>query len=125
MAQYIDGFVLPVPKKNLRAYKKMASGAAKIWMEHGALAYYECVGEEMKPKFGVPFPKLAKAKAGETVVFAYIVYKNKAHRNRVNKAVMGDKRINELCDPKNMPFDVRRMGYGGFEVLVQGAEPKA
>lgn len=119
MPKYVDGFLLPVPKKNLKAYKAMAAKAAKIWREYGALDYRECVGEDLKPSFGVPFPKQMKCKTGETVVFSWIVYKSKAHRNAVNKKIMKDSRLAEMCDPKNMPFDMKRMCYGGFRVLVE------
>lgn len=119
MAQYVDGFVIPLPKKKIAEYKKMAAKAAKIWMEYGALAYYECVGEDMKTKMGLPFPKLAKTKPSETVVFSWIVYKSRRHRDAVNKKVMDDPRIHEMCpDPKDMPFDCDKMAYGGFDVLV-------
>lgn len=119
MAKYVDGFVIPMPKKNLAAYKRVAKIACKVWMELGALEYRECIGEEMAVPCGVPFPKLARSKAGETVVFAWIVYKNKAHRNRINARIMTDPRIAKLMDPKNMPFDMKRMTMGGFEVLVE------
>lgn len=120
MAQYIDGFVLNIPKKKLDAYKKMAKKAGKIWMEHGALGYYECVGEDMKVKMGIPFPKLAKTKPSEVPVFSYIIYKSRKHRDAVNKKVMADPRIHDMCpDPKDMPFDCDKMTYGGFEVMVQ------
>jgi uncharacterized protein YbaA (DUF1428 family) len=115
---YVDGFVLAVPKKKLKAYRRLAQIAAKVWRDHGALDYRECVAEDLKTKCGLPFPKLAKLKAGETVVFAWISYKSRAHRDRVNIKVMKDKRITESCDPNNMPFDVKRMAYGGFEVMV-------
>ena len=115
---YVDGFVLPVPKKNLKAYRRLAQQAGKIWREHGALDYKECAGDDLNTKMGVPFPKSAKAKSGETVIFAYIVFKSRAHRDRVNAKVMKDPRITGMCDPKNMPFDVKRMVYGGFRVLV-------
>jgi len=118
MPQYIDGFVLPLPKKNLKAYKKMAETAAKVWMEHGALAYYECVGEDLAVSFGMPFPKLCKCKAGETVVYAFAIYKNRAHRDRVCKKVMADARLAAACDPKNMPFNTKQMAWGGFETLI-------
>ncbi len=117
--RYVDGFVLPVPKKNLPTYRRMAQKAGKIWRECGALDYKECVGDDLKTKMGVPFPKSAKAKPGETVVFSYIVYKSRAHRDRVNAKVMKDPRIAAMCDPKSMPFDVKRMVYGGFKVLVE------
>jgi uncharacterized protein YbaA (DUF1428 family) len=115
---YVDGFVLAVPKKKLNAYKRMAQIAARVWRDHGALDYRECVGDDLQAKFGLPFPKLAKLKAGETVVFAWISYKSRAHRDRVNAKVMKDKRITDSCDPKNMPFDLKRMAYGGFKVMV-------
>lgn len=116
---YVDGFVLPVPKKKLKAYVKLAQAASKIWMEYGALEYRECVLDDGDVKMGVPFPKNAKAKAGETVVFAWIVYKSKAHRDRVNAKIMKDPRIANMCDPEDMPFDCKRMVYGGFKTLVQ------
>jgi uncharacterized protein YbaA (DUF1428 family) len=116
--RYVDGFLLPVPKKNLQAYRRLAQKAGKVWREHGALDYKECAGDDLKVKMGVPFPRQAKAKANETVVFAYIVFKSRAHRDRVNAKVMKDPRIKDMGDPKNMPFDVKRMAYGGFKVLV-------
>lgn len=120
MAQYVDGFVLNIPKKKIADYKKMAAKAGKIWMEHGALSYYETVGEDMKVKMGIPFPKLAKSKPTELVVFSFIVYKSRKHRDAVNKKVMADPRIHEMCpDPKDMPFDCDKMTYGGFETLVK------
>jgi uncharacterized protein YbaA (DUF1428 family) len=117
--KYVDGFVLPVSKKKLHAYRRLAAKAAKIWREHGAIDYKECVGDDMNVKMGLPFPRLAKIKAGETVVFSYIVYKSKAHRNQVNAKVMKDPRITGMCDPKTMPFDVKRMAYGGFKTIVE------
>ncbi|HUE73399.1 MAG TPA: DUF1428 domain-containing protein [Pirellulaceae bacterium] len=118
--KYVDGFVLVVPKKNLKAYTKMAELAGKVWKDHGALEYYECVGEDLKPPVGVPFPKLAKTKAGETVVFAFIVYKSRAHRDKVNAKVMKDPRVTQMGEKyKPMPFDVKRMAYGGFDVIVE------
>ena len=114
---YVDGFVLPVPKKNLPAYRRMAQQAGKLWREHGALEYRECAGDDLDVKFGVPFPKMIKLKPGETVVFAWIVYKSRAHRDRVNAKVMKDPRMAAMA-PKSMPFDVRRMVYGGFKVLA-------
>jgi uncharacterized protein YbaA (DUF1428 family) len=120
MAKYVDGFVLPVPKKNLEAYRRISARAGKVWREHGALEYRECVGEDVKeqPGMGAAFPRLVKAKPGETVVFSWIVYKSRAHRDRVNKKVMSDPRLAKMMDPKNTPFDVKRMSYGGFEVIV-------
>ena len=119
MAQYVDGYVLPVPKKNLDAYRRLAQKASKIWREHGALEYRECVGEDLKVKFGVPFPKGIRIKPGETVVFAYITYKSRAQRDKVNAKVMKDPRLASMCDEKNPPFDFNRMLYGGFNTLVQ------
>ena len=116
--KYVDGFVLAVPKKNVAEYRRMAQAAGKIWRKHGALEFRECVGEDLKTKMGVPFPRLAKTKAGETVFFSYIVYKSRAHRDSVNKKVMKDPRMNKMMDGKEMPFDVKRMAYGGFKVLV-------
>ena len=118
MARYVDGFLLPIPKKNLAAYKKISTTAGKVWREYGALEYRECVGEDLNVKFGMPFPKLVKPKTGETVVFSYIVFKSRAHRDKVNSKVMKDPRLMQMCDPKKMPFDCKRMVYGGFETLV-------
>ena len=115
---YVDGFLLPIPKKNLGAYKKMATIASKVWRDHGALRYVEAVGDDLTPGFGLPFPKLAKAKKGETMVFAYIVYKSRAHRDAVNKKVMKDKRLEASCDADDMPFDIKRMAWGGFKAIV-------
>jgi len=120
MPRYIDGFVLSVPKKKLPAYRSLAKKAAKIWREYGALEYYECVGDDLATKMGIPFPRLAKIKAGETVVFSWIMYKSRAHRDRVNAKVMADPRLSAMCDPANTPFDCDRMTYGGFSVLVTG-----
>ena len=116
---YVDGFVLPVPKKKMALYRQMATKASKVWKKHGALKYYECVLEDPKAEFCLPFPKGIKIKAGETVVFAYIVYKSRAHRDRVNAKVMKDPLLCADMDPKKMPFDCKRMLYGGFEVRVQ------
>jgi uncharacterized protein YbaA (DUF1428 family) len=118
VARYVDGFVLPVPKKKVAAYQRMSQKAGKVWREHGALEYLESVGDDLKVKFGVPFTKGARAKSGETVVFSWIVYKSRAHRDRVNAKVMKDPRIAKMMDPKDMPFDVKRMAYGGFKVIV-------
>lgn len=117
--KYVDGFVIPLPKKNIAAYCRIAKVASKVWRDHGALEYYECVGDDLAAQWGIPFPKLAKAKPGETVVFAFIVYKSRAQRDKVNAKVMKDPRIAKMCDPKKMPFDCNRMTYGGFKVLVE------
>ena len=116
---YVDGFVLVVPKKKLAVYKSMARKAGKIWREHGALDYRECVGDDLKVKFDLPFTKLAKTKPSETVVFSYIVYKSRGHRDKVNAKVMADKRLQGPGMPKEMPFDMKRMAYGGFKTLVE------
>ena len=116
MARYVDGFLVPVPKKNIEAYRKISSRAGKVWRDHGALEYRECVIEDGNIKSMVPFAKAARVKSGETVLFSWIVYKSRAHRDRVNKKVMKDPRLD--MDPKAMPFDVKRMVYGGFEVIV-------
>ncbi|MGD9689981.1 MAG: DUF1428 domain-containing protein [Phycisphaerales bacterium] len=115
---YVDGFVLPVPRKKLKAYIKMSKAAEKIWREHGALDYRECVGDDVNVKMGLPFPKLVKPKTGEVVVFSFILYTSRAHRNKVNAKVMKDPRLAEMCDSKNLPFDVSRMAYGGFKTIV-------
>jgi len=117
MAQYVDGFVLPMPKESVGAYKEIASKACKIWMEHGALEYRECIAEDTDNKFGLSFPAGIQAKDGETVVFAWITYKSRAHRDEVNAKVMADARMTEDM-AKDMPFDCKRMLYSGFEVLV-------
>jgi len=116
---YVDGFVLPVPKKNLPAYKRMSTLAGKVWRSHGALDYKECAGDDLKIKGVASFLRAARAKGGETVVFSYIVYKSRAHRDRVNAKVMKDPRMAKMMDPKApMPFDAKRMVYGGFKVIV-------
>ena len=116
-AGYVDGFVLSVQKNKLTAYRNLARKASKIWIEHGALEYYEAVGDDMKTEMGISFPVLAKTKADEIVIFAWIVYKSKAHRNQVNKKVMKDKRLTGM-KPEDMPFDCKNMAYGGFKILV-------
>jgi uncharacterized protein YbaA (DUF1428 family) len=116
---YVDGFVLPVPKKKMAAYRSLAKKAGKIWREHGALDYKECVADDVKPGKLTSFPQSVKLKAGETVVFAYIVYKSRAHRDRVNAKVFKDPRMAAMGELKDMPFDARRMIWGGFKVLVQ------
>lgn len=115
---YVDGFVLPVPKKNLAAYIRMAKKASKIFRELGAIEYRECVGDDLNVKMALPFPRGIKIKPGETVVFSYIVYKSRAHRDKVNAKIMKDPRIAAMCNEKNMPFDPKRMLYGGFKVAV-------
>ena len=118
---YVDGFVIPVPKKNLQAYRRMAQKAGRIWKEHGALEYRECAGDDLSVKMGTPFPSLVKLKRDETVVFSWIVYKSRAQRDRVNAKVMKDPRLESMMDPKAMPFDPKRMAYGGFKILEPNA----
>jgi uncharacterized protein YbaA (DUF1428 family) len=120
MPKYVDGFVLPVPKKKLADYRRMAQKAGKIWMEYGALEFVECVADDVKPGKTTSFPQSVKLKPGEIVVFSYIVYKSRAQRDRINKKVMADPRLNDMMDMSNMPFDAKRMIFGGFNVLVQG-----
>ena len=116
---YVDGFVIPIPKKNVEAYRRMARAAGKVWKEHGAVEFRECVGDDLNVKdMGRTFPRQVRAKPGETVLFSYIVYKSRAHRDKVNARVMKDPRIAKMMDGKEMPFDVKRMAYGGFTTLV-------
>lgn len=117
-AKYVDGFVLTVPKKNIQAYRRMAQASGKIWREHGALEFRECVGDDLKVKMGLPFPRMARLRRGETVFFSWIVYKSRAHRDSVNKKVMKDPRMDKMMQQGPMPFDPKRMAYGGFRVLV-------
>ena len=119
-SKYVDGFVLVVPKKNLAAYKKMATLGGKVWKKNGAIDYKECVADDMNPKYvKFTFPKMTKARPGEVVFFSYITYKSRAHRDQVNAKVMKDPMMN---DPKYkdmpMPFDMKRMAFGGFKVMV-------
>jgi uncharacterized protein YbaA (DUF1428 family) len=118
MARYVDGFVLPVPKRNIDAYRRMARKAGKVWREHGALDYVEAVAEDVQVGEVTSFPRSVQVKRGETVVFAWITYKSRAHRDRVNKKVMADPRLQDMMDPKASPFDAKRMIYGGFEAIV-------
>lgn len=115
---YVDGFVLAVPKRKIQAYRKMAQIGSEVWRDHGAIQYVEAVGDDLDVKFGVSFKKIMKLKPGETVVFSWIVYKSRAHRDKVNAKVMKDPRLAAMMDPKKMPFDVKRMVYGGFKYLV-------
>ena len=116
---YVDGIVVPVPRRKLAAYRAMARRSGKVWREHGALEYKECVADDVKPGKHTSFPQSVKLKPGETVVFAYIVYKSRAHRDRVMAKVMKDKRLADMMDAKNLPFDGKRMFWGGFKVLVR------
>jgi uncharacterized protein YbaA (DUF1428 family) len=118
MAHYVDGFVIPLPKRNLDAYRRQARKAGKIWKEHGALEVRECIAEDVKRGEVTSFPQSVELKRGEAVVFSWIVFKSRAHRDRVNANVLKDPRLDEMMDAKAMPFDGKRMIYGGFEVLV-------
>jgi uncharacterized protein YbaA (DUF1428 family) len=115
---YVDGFLLPIPKKNRAKYLKMARLAGKVWKDHGALAYVEASADDVKPGKWTSFPQAVKLKKGEEVWFSYAVYNNRAHRDRVMKKVMSDKRLAKMMDPKNMAFDGKRMIWGGFKVAV-------
>ncbi|NTW22377.1 DUF1428 domain-containing protein [Candidatus Falkowbacteria bacterium] len=122
MAKYVDGYVLPIQKKNLPAYLKMAKKGAKIWKKYGALEYFECAGDDLNPKWpGVKFPRLIGAKPSETVIFSFVVFKSRADRDRINAKVMKDP---DMSDPtymgELMPFDEKRMVYGGFKTIVEG-----
>jgi uncharacterized protein YbaA (DUF1428 family) len=124
MPRYIDGFVLPVPKKKLARYRQVARVAAKVWRDHGALEYVECVADQLTSKhegktFKSLFPKLARAKPSEVVVFSWIVYKSKADAKRIMKKVMADTRLSKMMDPANMPFDMARMAWAGFKPIVE------
>jgi len=115
---YVDGFVVPGPKKKLAAYRRMAAKAGKIWREHGALEFRECIADDVKWGKRTSFPRSVKQKTGETVMFSYIVYKSRAARDRINAKVMKDKRLAKMMNPKAMPFDAKRMIWGGFKTVV-------
>jgi uncharacterized protein YbaA (DUF1428 family) len=116
---YVDGFVVPVPKRNLKAYRRLSTRAGKIWREHGAVDYWECVADDVKLGKVTSFPRSVKLKSGETVLFSWIVFKSRAHRDQVNAKVIADPRIGAMMDGKNAPFDGTRMIYGGFKSLVR------
>src|SRR5882672_2808720 len=118
MARYVDGFVVPVPRKKLAAYRSMAKKAGRVWRDHGALEYIESVADDVKRGKWTSFPRSVKLKPNETVVFSYIVYKSRAERDRINAKVMKDPRLAKMMDPKAMPFDGKRMFWGGFKTLV-------
>jgi uncharacterized protein YbaA (DUF1428 family) len=115
---YVDGYVVPVPRKNLAAYRRMARKAGKVWRDHGALQYMECAADDVKPGKWTSFPQAVKMRPGETVLFSWIVFKNRAARDRINAKVMKDPRLAKMMDPKKMPFDGRRMFWGGFKPIV-------
>jgi uncharacterized protein YbaA (DUF1428 family) len=116
---YVDGFVLPLPKRNLKTYRRLATKAGKIWREHGAVDYWECVADDVKAGKVTSFPRSVRLKSGETVLFAWIVFKSRAHRDQVNAKVIADPRLAKMMDAKVMPFDAQRMIYGGFKPLVR------
>jgi uncharacterized protein YbaA (DUF1428 family) len=116
---YVDGFVIPVPKKKLKAYLTMAKKAGKVWKDHGALEFHESVADDVKVGKWTSFPQSVKLKTGETVIFSWITYKSRAHRDRVNGKVMKDPRLAKMMNPKEMPFDGKRMIFGGFKVLIK------
>ena len=118
MPRYADGFLLAVPRRKLAAYRRISQKAGKVWKEYGALEYVECVGDDLKVKMGTPFTKAARTRPGETAVFSWILYKSKADRDRIIKKVMKDPRLADMMDPKSMPFDMKRMAYGGFRTIV-------
>jgi uncharacterized protein YbaA (DUF1428 family) len=119
---YVDGFVVPVPKKNLEAYRKMAKLSAKVWREHGALEYHECVADDVKKGKVTSFPQSVKLKPNEVVVFSWATYKSRAHRDKVMAKVMKDQRLAGMMDPKSMPFDGKRMFWGGFKTMIAAKE---
>jgi uncharacterized protein YbaA (DUF1428 family) len=116
--RYVDGFVVPVPENNIKLYKSIAQKAGKIWKEYGALEYIEAVGDDLENTWGASFTKAVKLKPGEVPFFSFIVYKSRAHRDKVNKQIMNDPRMKQMMDGKAMPFEVKRMVYGGFKILV-------
>ena len=119
MAHYVDGFVIPLPKKNLNAYRRLAQKAGKVWRDHGALEFRECVGDDLNVEMGLSFPRGVNTKPGGTVLFSYIVFKSRAHRDRVNTNVIKDPRMVKMMKSAPMPFDAKRMMYGGFKTIVE------
>jgi uncharacterized protein YbaA (DUF1428 family) len=119
MSHYVDGYVVPVPQRNVEAYRRMAEQAGKIWIEHGALQFCECVGDDVKPGKVTSFPQSVQLKDDEVVVFSWIVYRSREERDAVNKKVMEDPRLKDMMDPKNLPFDGMRMFWGGFKSIVE------
>jgi uncharacterized protein YbaA (DUF1428 family) len=119
VAHYVDGFVVPVPRRKLAAYRAMARKAGKVWMEHGALEYVECVADDVKPGKHTSFPQSVKLKKGEVVIFSYVVYKSRKQRDTIMGKVMKDKRLADMMDPNNLPFDGKRMFWGGFKTIVE------
>jgi uncharacterized protein YbaA (DUF1428 family) len=119
MAHYVDGFVVPVPSDKLDAYRAMAERAGRIWLEHGALQYWECVGDDVKPGKVTSFPQSVQLEEGETVVFSWILYPSRQERDRINAKVMEDPRLKDMMDPAKMPFDGKRMFWGGFKTIIE------
>ena len=119
MPNYVDGFVVPVPKKNIEAYRRMARRAGKIWREHGALAYFECLADDVKPGKLTSFPQAVKLKPGEQVWFSWVVYKSRRDRDRIMAKVMKDPRLAGMMDPNRLPFDGKRLIFGGFKVVIE------
>jgi len=119
MAHYVDGFVVPVPRKNLAAYRRMARTASKVWREHGALEYYESLADDVKPGKVTSFPQSVKLKPGETVVFSWVIYRSRKDRDRINEKVMKDPRLMAYMQPKKLPFDGKRMFWGGFKTFIE------
>ena len=119
MANYVDGYVLPVPTKKLTAYRRIAQAASKIWREHGALEYIESIADDVKPGKQTSFPQSVKLKRGETVIFAWVIYKSRKHRDSVNAKVMKDPRLAYMMNPKSLPFDSMRMFWGGFKMMIK------
>ena len=117
--RYVDGFVVPVPRRKLAAYRRMAKYAGKIWLEYGALEYVECVADDVKPGKLTSFPQSVKLKRSEVVVFSYIVYRSRGQRDRIMKKIMVEPRFKRFMDPKKMPFDGKRMFWGGFKTMVK------
>lgn len=124
MSSYVDGFVIPVPKKNINEYKKIAKKCSKIWAEYGALTYFECVEDDVAKGKITSFPKAVKLKKSEVVIFSFIVYKNRTARDKANKKIMKDPRLVKMMNSKKFPFDVKRMIYGGFKTIVKNERPK-
>ena len=119
MAHYVDGFVVPVPRRKLAAYLKLARKAGNVWREHGALEYIECVADDVKPGKHTSFPQAVKLKKGEVVVFSWVIYASRKQRDRINAKVMKDPRLADMMDPKKLPFDGKRMFWGGFKTIVE------
>jgi uncharacterized protein YbaA (DUF1428 family) len=123
MAKYVDGFLLPIAEKKVDEYRSIAEQAGRIWLDHGALAYWECVGDDLDARDMVSFRSSAGVREGETVIFSWIVFESREHRDRVNEAVMNDSRMAELMQPGSDPFEYKRMAYGGFRAIVEIGEP--